>query len=458
MRPYAPICMLAARCVFWHCPRMTKTPPQNAWGNIVVIAGQGNGARAVALSLAAAHVPVAIEPQLADKAAPGSDGPPDWQSVLALSPAARHMLESLRVWQALDRPSSPICDMQVFGRPSAVNNAISRSAGHDAGFLSPQLGFAAPGAETALGHIVSLAALGRALDMAVQKQIEAGTINVLPAALADYDMAEKTAELADGTTIKPALLVDLYRRAPPWRRRMAALNLTHDYHAAALVGHLKAGRPHGQLAAQIFLPDGPMALLPLPAHDELALVWSLPRARAHALAKVGADILAHELARASEGRFGPLTPIGEMAVQDLHLSLAQEVTGPAYLALGDAAHIIHPLAGQGFNLSLRDAAALADTLYEARALGLPFDDATMLAGYARDRQADAALTGAVTHSLARLFQGPLAPLGRLGLGLVGRMAERRPTLRAAMTAQANAGVAHSVAPRLMRGDAFPHGD
>lgn len=434
---------------------MTKTPPQNAWGNTVVIAGQGSGARAAALSLAAARVPVAIEPALA---ASGSAGPPDWQSVLALSPAARHMLESLCVWRALDLPSSPICDMQIFGRPAAVSHAAAQTGG----LLTPQLGFASKGEETALGHIVSLAALARALDKQVQKQVEVGAINVLPAALVDFDGtkkgAKKQALLADGTHITIALLVDLYRQAPPWRRRMAVQNLTHDYHAAALVGHLKAGRPHGQLAAQIFLPDGPMALLPLPAHDELALVWSLPRGRAHALAYLGGDILAHELAQASEGRFGALAPIGEMAVQDLHLSLAQEVTGPAYLALGDAAHIIHPLAGQGFNLSLRDAAALADTLYEARALGLPFDDATMLEGYAKARRADAAVTAATTHGLVRLFQGNAAPLGRLGLGLIGRMAERRPAWRRAFTAQANAGVAHNDTPRLMRGAAFPHSD
>ena len=437
---------------------MSEKAKIKAAHNGVLVAGHGNAARAVALSLAAARLPVMIEPQLAEKATAKATDIPDWQSVLALSPAAHTMLETLGIWDRLDQASSPICDMQVFGQPSAIRG----SAGHDTGFLSPQLGFASPGAETALGHIVSLAALGRALDMAVQKQIKAGAINVLPAALVDFDGtkkgAKKQALLADGTPITIALLVDLYRQAPHWRRRLAAQNLTHDYHAAALVGQLKAGRPHGQLAAQIFLPDGPMALLPLPAHDELALVWSLPRDRAHALAHLGGDILAHELAQASEGRFGTLHPLGRMAVQDLHLSLAQEVSGPGFVVLGDAAHIVHPLAGQGFNLSLRDAAALADTLFEARALGLPFDDATMLAGYARDRQADAALTGAVTHSLARLFQGPVAPLGRLGLGLVGRMAERRPTLRAAMAAQANAGVAHSDTPRLMRGAAFPHSD
>ena len=432
---------------------MSEKAKIKATHNGVLVAGHGNAARAVALSLAAARLPVMIEPQLAEKAT----DIPDWQSVLALSPAARTMLETLDIWDRLDQASSPIWDMQVFGRPSAVNHTASQTSGHEAGLLSPQLGFRDPHAETTdapLGHIVSLAALGRALGAALQKQIKTGAINILPAALADYDAAEKTAQLADGTAIAPALLVDSYRQTPAWRRRQAAQNLSYDYHAAALVGQVRATRPHGHMAAQIFLPSGPLALLPLPDTHEMALVWSLPKPRAQALANVDADMLAHELAAASEGRFGTLHPLGPMAVQDLHLSLAQEVSGPGFVVLGDAAHIVHPLAGQGFNLSLRDAAALADTLFEARALGLPLDDAAMLAGYARTRQADAALTGAATHGLALLFQGPLAAIGHLGLGLVGRAAQNRPALRAAMTAQANAGVANDALPRLMRGTHF----
>lgn len=433
---------------------MSKKAKSETYKDGVLVAGHGNAARAVALSLAAARLPVAVEPQLADKAASGL---PDWQSVLALSPAARVMLETLGVWQRLDRPSRPIWDMQVFGRPSAISDAGGDAGGYDAGFLSPQLGFRDRHGETTdapLGHIVSLSSLGRALEARVHAQIEAGALDVLPAALSDFDGAQKQARLADGGAVPVGLLVDSHRQAPPWRHRQAAQNLTHDYQAAALVGQVKAARPHGGLAAQVFLPSGPLALLPLPDSHELALVWSMPRARAHALAKTGADVLAHELAEASEGRFGALQPLGAMAVQDLHLSLAQNVAGHGLIAIGDAAHIVHPLAGQGFNLTLRDAAALADTLYAARALGLPVDDGAMLAAYARDRQADAALTGATTHGLARLFQGPLAPLGRLGLGLVGRAAQTRPALRAAMTAQANAGVAHDALPRLMRGTQF----
>lgn len=475
---------LVARAHFWHCPRMSSNADINARAAPIApiaIAGTGNAARVTALALAAAGLPVAIEPQIepqieqqsksdaGDKTHGARD---DWQSVLALSPAARLMLDALGVWAMLDLPSTPILDMHVFGRPSAINDAV----GDDDAFLSPRLGFAAPppnsdksngggngggektdnafNAAMPLGHMVSLAALGRALAARLRAEIEAGVITVLPAALQDYDAASKTVTLEGGAAQPVALLVDSCRSAPKWRARDAARPLRHDYQAAALVGRVRASRPHGQLAAQIFLPDGPLALLPLPQPHELALVWSLPRAKARALASATPDIVAHELDAATQGRFGTLHPAGHMATQDLHLALAQDMVGPAYVALGDAAHVVHPLAGQGFNLSLRDAAALADALYEARALGLPLDDAAMLGDYATIRRADAAVTASATHGLAHLFQGPLAPLGRLGLGLVGRLAEKRPGWRAVFTAQANRGIGGDTAPRLMRGVLF----
>ncbi len=421
----------------------------------ILIAGGGNAARAAALSLAAGGLTVMVEPQLAvtppgATAAEPDDRHDDWQSVLALSPAAQAMLQALNVWSHLDLPSSPILDMHVYGRADDV----------DGGMLPARLGFGtAPksGADaTPLAHIVSLAGLGRALHTALSARIAAKRITCLAAPITDFDAADKTARLADGTAQPVALLVDCYRATPAWRGVAAAQDLTADYEAAALVGTLHSSRPHGQMAAQIFLPDGPLALLPLPYKDRLALVWSLPRAKAKALAALGGDILAHELRKATQTRFGDLTPQGDMGVQPLALSLAQEMTGPSYVRLGDAAHVVHPLAGQGFNLSLRDAALLADTLYAARRLGLPLDDATMLAQYEQARRGDAALTAATTHGLAALFSGPMAPLGRLGLAMVGRAAETRPAWRAAFTAQANAGVSADTMPRLMQGKGFPN--
>ena len=417
----------------------------------ILIAGGGNAARAAALSLAAAGLPVMVEPQLAE----APDAADDWQSVLALSPAAQAMLQALNVWSHLDLPSSPILDMYVYAGIDDVGVDDI-----DSGLLPARLGFGSPpeSGETAaaLAHIVSLAGLGRALHAALGERLDAKQISCAAAPIADFKAGDKPAILADGSVQRLALLVDCYRATPPWRGLAAAQDLTADYDAAALIGTLQSNRPHGQMAAQIFLPDGPLALLPLPDKDRLALVWSLPRAKAKALAALSGDVLAHEMRQATQGRFGDLTPQGNMAVQPLALSLAQQMTGPSYVRLGDAAHVVHPLAGQGFNLSLRDAALLADTLYAARRLGLPSDDATMLAQYQQARRGDAAVTAATTHGLAALFTGRMAPLGRLGLAVMGRAAKARPAWRAAFSAQANAGITADTMPRLMQGKGFPN--
>jgi 2-octaprenyl-6-methoxyphenol hydroxylase len=126
--------------------------------------------------------------------------------------------------------------------------------------------------------------------------------------------------------------------------------------------------------------------------------------------------------------------------------------------LGDAAHVVHPLAGQGFNLTLRDASLLADVLYETRQLGLALGDGAMLATYETTRRADAKLTAAATHGLANLFSSPLTKLARLGMAITGQSVSRDTRLREQMNAQANSGlsVTEQGLPlaRLMRGERF----
>ena len=417
----------------------------------VLVHGGGNSAKIAALCLSAAGFRVALH-----------DAPtmmlPDWQSVLALSPASRVMLETLDIWQKLDQPSMPIADMRVYARPTDT---------HADALLPASLGFgtaknSAADAVEVLAHIVSLASLGRALSAALESQIEAGHIVRLPCPMVDFNPKEKIATLADGTYCQASLLVDTQKTASPWRQKAAARPLRHNYQAAALVGQLRQDTPASAMAQQMFLPSGPLALLPLPkaAADtaSVAMVWSLPKARAEALSKVDPDVVAHELQKATQRRFGGLTVEGTLAVQDLQLQLAEDfVEGPIVL-LGEAAHVVHPLAGQGFNLTLRDASLLADILFETRQLGLALTDGAMLASYETARRADAKLIAAPTHGLANLFGGPMAGLARLGLALTGRRVARDENLRSQLNQQANSGL--SLSPqgvplaRLMRGQRF----
>jgi 2-octaprenyl-6-methoxyphenol hydroxylase len=444
--------------------------------NPILIHGSGSTARVTALALAAAlghrDVPlhcVTASANAYDKPNNKSNdktgdkpGDNDWGSVLALSPAAKTMLDILGVWPRLDLPSAAVCDMAVYGNAAEMAHNIGLDFNPPENLPPNQA--ENPDAVTVLAHIVSRSALDRAIHAAFNATFNTLTTKLHrhDAALTDFDKSTGAARFSDGTDLTAALLVDCARAttdpraAPLWRTKSAAQYLTHDYQAAALVCVLACDRPHGGQAVQIFLPDGPLALLPLPDPHQRALIWSLPHSRARALAEIEDGVFMHELARATQGHAGTLAPDGPRGLQKLVLALAENYVDERLCLLGDAAHIIHPLAGQGFNLALRDAAQLADTLFDAQALGLAFDGPHVLADYQALRRADGGAMAATTHILAEIFSGPqsrfTAPLARLGLALTGRMARANQGLAARFRAQANGGTA--ALPRLMRGHRF----
>jgi 2-octaprenyl-6-methoxyphenol hydroxylase len=440
--------------------------------NPILIHGSGSTARVTALALAAAlgHTDVPLHCVTAsananDKSNDKTGDKPgdnDWGSVLALSPAAKTMLDILGVWPRLDLPSAAVCDMAVYGNAAAMAHNIGLDFNPPENLPPTQA--ENPDAVTVLAHIVSRSALDRAIHAAFNATFDTLTAKLHrhDAALTDFDKSTGAARFSDGTDLTAALLVDCARAAtdpraaPLWRTKSAAQYLTHDYQAAALVCVLACDRPHGGQAVQIFLPDGPLALLPLPDPHQRALIWSLPHSRARALAEIEESVFMHELARATQGHAGTLAPDGPRGLQKLVLALAENYVDERLCLLGDAAHIIHPLAGQGFNLALRDAAQLADTLFDAQALGLAFDGPHVLADYQALRRADGGAMAATTHILAEIFSGPqsrfTAPLARLGLALTGRMARANQGLAARFRAQANGGTA--ALPRLMRGHRF----
>ncbi|NCF78510.1 MAG: hypothetical protein GWP34_01200 [Alphaproteobacteria bacterium] len=436
--------------------------------NPILIHGSGSTARVTALALAAAlgHADVPLHcvtssananektgGKTSDKA-----GDNDWGSVLALSPAAKTMLDILGVWPRLDLPSAPVCDMTVYGDASAMAHNIGLDFNPPENLPPNQA--ENPDSVTLLAHIVSRSALDRAIHAAFDALT--AKLHRHDAALTGFDKSTGAARFSDGTDLTAALLVDCARAttdprvAPLWRTKSGAQYLTHDYHATALVCLLACARPHGGQAVQIFLPDGPLALLPLPDPHQRALIWSLPHSRARALAEIEDGVFMHELARATQGHAGTLAPDGPRGLQKLVLALAENYVDERLCLLGDAAHTIHPLAGQGFNLALRDAAQLADTLFDAQALGLAFDGPLVLADYQALRRADGGAMAATTHILAEIFSGPqsqfTAPLARLGLALTGRMVRANQGLAARFRAQANGGTA--ALPRLMRGHRF----
>lgn len=425
----------------------------------IIIHGAGDSARIAALALAAAgfqplFAPAAKSPNPrhahggASEASTGSEA---WQSVLAISPASKTMLETLAVWAALEKPTMAVCDIAVYGSAADWRDArgLSFAPTHDDTAEQPV---------ELLAHIVERNDLSQAIETAFNAAIVDKRILIAKAEPVAFDKTNGVVALTDGTKLTCAMMVDCARAPQIWRADMPALR--HDYRMGALVAAVAAAHPHGQVATQLFLPDGPLALLPLPDPKARALIWSLPRNKADALARVPEDVFCAELEKATGGQAGTLRLATARAVQPLSLKLADRYADGHLCLMGDAVHLLHPMAGQGFNLTLRDAALLADCLHDARALGLAADGPYVLADFEQKRRNDAMMTGALTHILAGVFSGPAAavtgPLGRLGLRLTGLWADRLPQIKKAFRAQADGRSisTQNASPRLMRGKNF----
>ncbi len=434
-------------------------------GQRVFVAGTGNSAAITALALKMAgcavviegghkHPPPNITPDRHDKST-------DWQRVLALGAASKTMLQRLGIWARLDLPTAAITDMQIIGAPDFGGLYFGADFDETNFDTKKQAG---PKTETeTLAHSVSLNALSRAIAQTLADKLadtgDTGSITRTTSPFADW--RNQQLYLDNGTQMRGAVLVDTNVGAHTVggktikTREAAGIAIwQHDYHASALVAVLDSTYthktpPHKTIARQVFLPSGPLALLPLPHPQKLALIWSLPTPRASALAQVAQDIFEHELNKACLG-FGDIETLslsGQRTTQPLYAHFANHFVAPNLVLLGAAAHLFHPLAGQGFNVTLRDASALADTFYDARMLGLSLADPWVLQKYQTLRRGDTAIMASTTHALAQLFF--TAPkLATAGLATMGALVKRQPNLAKFLRTQANNG--SITAPRLMR--------
>ncbi|MGE0717268.1 MAG: FAD-dependent monooxygenase, partial [Alphaproteobacteria bacterium] len=225
------------------------------------------------------------------------------------------------------------------------------------------------------------------------------------------------------------------------------------YGQAAIVATVAHEKPHRNVAIEHFLPAGPFAILPMTATDEAphrsSLVWTETAAEAPRVLALDEDRFAAELARRFGDHWGWVRPVGARFSYPLGLLWAERTVAMRLALVGDALHVIHPIAGQGLNLGIRDAAALAEVLMDARRLGLDIGSGEPLARYAARRRVDTALLSAATDGLNRLFSNSLAPVAaarRLGLAAVDRMPPvKRFLMRHAM------GIVGDL-PRLARGE------
>lgn len=301
-----------------------------------------------------------------------------------------------------------------------------------------------------MGHMLEDRYLRRALLDAMAA--EPGIRHVAPAEVTAQETgpAGAAVTLADGTRHAARLLVGCDGRRSGTAARAGIGRTGWDYGQTGLVCAVEHDRPHGGTAHQFFMPAGPLAILPLPGNRS-SIVWTERSAAAEALSL--ADDAGYLAAlRPRFGDFlGEIRLVGARFSYPLNLTLANSFTGERLALAGDAAHGVHPIAGQGLNLGLRDVAALAEVVVDAHRRGEDIGAPDVLARYGRWRRWDTATLAIGTDLVNRLFSNdnPLLRAARdLGMGAVNAL----PGLRRGFIREA-AGLTGDV-PRLLRGEAL----
>jgi 2-octaprenyl-6-methoxyphenol hydroxylase len=256
---------------------------------------------------------------------------------------------------------------------------------------------------------------------------------LMPARAADVvrDSAGVRVALEDSRLLEAPLLVGAEGRNSPTREAagIAMARWRYDHHA--IVATIEHERQHDNTAYEIFYPAGPFAILPMLPGTRSAIVWSVPAADAPAVADLPDRAIAAEIEKRMGGFLGKVSMAGPRWTYPLGFHHAATITAERLALAGDAAHGIHPIAGQGLNLGLRDAAALTQVLVEGARIGLDLGDAQLLARYQRWRSLDSLMVAAMTDGLTRIYGVPgkaASRIRRFGMGVVQRLGPLRDQL------------------------------
>jgi 2-octaprenyl-6-methoxyphenol hydroxylase len=275
-----------------------------------------------------------------------------------------------------------------------------------------------------------------------------------PAEVVRDDFSGKV-RLASGDVLTAPLIVAAEGRRSPSREAAGIRMARWQYRHTAIVSTLAHDRSHEQIAYEIFYPAGPFALLPMTDLEDgthrSAIVWSIEDGKAAGLLKLDDAAFAAEAQAAMGGFLGNIRLLTPRSSYPLGFHHAVRITDRRLALVGDAAHAVHPIAGQGVNLGFRDAAALAEVLIDGARLGLDLGDAQLLARYQRWRALDSFSVALATDGLTRLYGVPgktASAVRRFGMGVVDRLGPLKAKLNAA--ARGNSGDL----PRLLAGDAL----
>ena len=342
--------------------------------------------------------------------------PPAWRidvpdlRVYAFAPDNAALLADLGVWPAV---------VAARAQPYRRMRVWDAAGGGELDFDADALG------RDSLGHIVEhglqvdrlWAACGR--EAGLQRIV--GRLDTI-----EQDEGSVTAVLADGQRLRARLLLGADGAASRVRDLAGLKSERHDYGQRGLVAYVGTERPHEDTAWQRFLPSGPLAFLPCP-DGRCSIVWTLPDAEAERLLAADEAAFRRELTRAFDARLGDVVSVSERAAFPLRRQLAQDYVAGRVVLAGDAAHVVHPLAGQGVNLGLRDIAALRDTWRRAGERGADFATPHRLARWARGRHSENAIAAHGFEAINRAFSND-ALLPTLLRGQVLSLAGRLPPL------------------------------
>lgn len=405
----------------------------------VAIAGGGIAGLSLALALKRAlgsgYAIIVADPALAKMSRPDN-------RAYAIAAAAQAMLGALGIWDDIAATAQPMTEMIV--SDSRSGDAVRPVFLTFDGEVEPGQPFA---------YMVNSSALTTALTDACRA---AGVI-LRAEGVASFDSGDSgvAIKLSGGDELPARLLVAADGARSKLREQAGIGWVGWDYGQSGLVATIGHERPHGGRAVEHFLPSGPFAILPLTDGGRLghrsSIVWTERAENLPALLSLDDQDMLAEIERRFGLELGEITLESPVSAHPLGFGVARRFVGERLALLGDAAHLIHPIAGQGLNLGLKDVAALAEAIVDAARLGLDPGTADVLEGYERARRFDTVAMGAVTDGLNRLFSNDATPLRLardLGLGVVDRL----PALKRFFIREA-AGVA-GAPPRLMRGEAL----
>ncbi len=367
----------------------------------VVIVGAGIVGAALAVSLSNSGLRLAVV-----ESVPPAVPPDTWDSrVYAISPGSARLLSQADVWQQIaPHRLGPVHAMDVRGDHGARLVLDAYEAG-----------------VAELAWIVESSRIQHALWQSLQQQDNLHLLTGVSGVTLAWTGERSCLELSDGSVVSAALVVAADGR-PSWVRQQARLEARReDYHQSGVVANFACEHSHRQIARQWFREDGILAWLPLP-DDVVSMVWSTDAAHAAQLASLPADQLAARVADAGGRVLGDMRLVTPPAVFPLSILRVPSLVAPGLALIGDAAHGVHPLSGQGVNLGLRDVAALTDILLARGDAGC--GELALLRRYERARRGDILAMQGITDGLHRLFRtrNPLvAALRNAGMDLLQRI-------------------------------------